>query len=81
MSWGRDQGFREEFEHTATSDPTSCLAAPEGIALLREWDFDACVRYMHDLAWQAAGLLTDRWGTTFDDPPRHGRRHGHRAVA
>ncbi len=66
--WGRNQGFREEFEHTATSDPTSCLAAPEGIALLREWDFDACVRYMHDLAWQAAGHLTDRWGTTFAIP-------------
>ena len=66
--WGRDRGFREEFEHTATTDPTSLLAAPEGIALLREWDFDACVHYMHDLAWEAAGILTDRWGTTFAIP-------------
>ena len=67
--WGRDKGFREEFEHTATSDPTSCLAAPEGIALLREWDFDA-VRALH--ARRSPGrppvTSTDRWGTTFDDP-------------
>ena len=50
VSWGHRKGFRAEFEHTATADPTSFLAAPEGIALLREWDFDACVEYMHDLA-------------------------------
>src|SRR6185436_11903122 len=43
VSWGRDRGFRAEFEHTPTADPTSYLAAPEGIALLREWGFDACV--------------------------------------
>jgi isopenicillin-N epimerase len=68
VSWGRNQGFRAEFEHTATSDPSSYLAAPEGIALLREWDFDACVTYMHGLAWEAAGMLTERWGTTFEIP-------------
>ena len=48
--------------------PSSYLAAPEGIALLREWDFDACVKYMHGLAWEAAGILTERWGTTFEIP-------------
>ena len=68
MSWGRDKGFREEFEHTATSDPTSYLAAPEGITLLQEWDFDACVQYMHDLAWEAAGTLTEAWGTEVEIP-------------
>lgn len=68
VSWGRDRGFRDEFEHTATSDPSSYLAAPDGIALLREWDFDACVAYMHGLAWEAAGILTERWGTTFEIP-------------
>src|SRR5262249_7594149 len=47
VSWGRDRGFLHEFEHVATGDPTSFLAAPEGIACLRDWDFDACVRYMH----------------------------------
>jgi isopenicillin-N epimerase len=68
VSWGRNKGFRDEFEHTATGDPTSYLAAPEGIELLREWDFDACVEYMHGLAWEAAGILTERWGTTFEIP-------------
>jgi isopenicillin-N epimerase len=68
VSWGRDRGFRAEFEHTATSDPTSCLAAPEGLALLREWGFEACVAYMHDLAWEAAHVLADRWHTRFDIP-------------
>lgn len=68
VSWGHDKGFRDEFEHTATGDPTSYLAAPEGIALLREWNFDAIVEYMHDLAWEAAEILTGRWGTTFEIP-------------
>jgi isopenicillin-N epimerase len=68
VSWGYKKGFREEFEHTATADPTSFLSAPEGIALLREWDFDACVSYMHELAWDAASLLADRWRTRFEIP-------------
>jgi isopenicillin-N epimerase len=68
VSWGRDKGFRDEFEHTATGDPTSFLAAPEGIALLREWDFGACVTYMHGLAWEAAGILAERWRTRFEIP-------------
>jgi isopenicillin-N epimerase len=66
--WGRDKGFHEEFEHTATSDPTSSLAAPEGIALLREWGFDACVAYMHDLAWEAGAILADRFRTSVEVP-------------
>ena len=66
--WGRDRGFREEFEHTATTDPTGLLSAPEGIAILREWDFDACVAYMHGLAWDAAGILSSRLGTSFSAP-------------
>jgi len=70
VSWGRDRGFRDEFEHTPTTDPTSYLAAPEGIAMLREWGFDVCAAYMHGLAWEAAAMLTDRWGTTFEIP-RH----------
>src|SRR5262249_46853961 len=32
--------------------------------------FDRCVAYMHGLAWDAAGILTERWGTTFAIP-RH----------
>jgi len=68
VSWGRNNGFHREFEHVATADPTSLLAAPEGIALLREWGFDACLAYMHDLAWDAAHILTDRWAVPFEIP-------------
>ncbi len=68
VSWGRDRGFRTEFEHVATGDPTACLAAPEGIRLLHEWGFNACVEYMHGLAWEAAHIVTERWGTRFDIP-------------
>jgi isopenicillin-N epimerase len=68
VSWGFNHGFHQEFESTATSDPTSYLAAPEGIAILREWDFAAVLGYMHALAWQAAELLTSRWGTTLETP-------------
>jgi isopenicillin-N epimerase len=68
VSWGRDKGFLPEFEHTPTTDPTSLLAAPDGIALLREWNFDACVDYMHRLALDAATLLTEAWGRSFDVP-------------
>ena len=68
VSWGFGQGFREEFEWNGTSDPTSCLAAPEGIALLREWGFDAVLDYIHGLAWEAARVLTDCWKTTLETP-------------
>jgi isopenicillin-N epimerase len=68
VSWGSGQGFREEFEWNATGDPTSCLAAPEGIALLREWDFDAVLDYMHGLAWEAACVLSDGWQTSLETP-------------
>jgi isopenicillin-N epimerase len=65
-SWGAGKGFHAEFEHTATLDPTSYLAAPEGIALLREWDFDTVLAYMHGLAVEAGAELTECWGTTLD---------------
>jgi len=68
VSWGYGKGFLEEFDHTATNDPTSYLAAPEGIALLLEWGFDACVAYMRGLAWDAAHVLSERWGTSFEIP-------------
>jgi isopenicillin-N epimerase len=70
VSWGSNRGFHDEFEHTATSDPTNYLAAPEGITLLQEWGFEASVAYMQNLAWNGGHMLAERWGTTFD-PPRH----------
>jgi isopenicillin-N epimerase len=68
VSWGSGQGFHAEFEHQATSDPTSYLAAPEGLAILREWDFDSVLAYIHGLAWEAGRALADCWGTTLDAP-------------
>ena len=68
VSWGSGRGFHAEFEHNATCDPTSYLAAPEGMALLREWDYDAVLAYMHSLAVEAGRVLTDRWETTLDIP-------------
>jgi len=68
VSWGHGHGYRTEFEHTATGDPTAYLAAPEGIALLREWDFEACVQYMHGLAWEAGAMLSERWHAPFEIP-------------
>ena len=68
VSWGAGRGFHQEFEHQATSDPTNYLAAPEGVALLREWDFNAVLAYMHGLALEAARVLTERWGTAVDTP-------------
>ena len=61
MSWGSGRGFHAEFEHTATSDPTSYLAAPEGIALLREWGFEAVLATCTASPWEAGRMLTDRW--------------------
>ena len=68
VSWGSGKGFLREFEWHATGDPTAYLAAPEGIALLQEWGFEAVLGYMHGLAWEAAELLTTRWETTLETP-------------
>ena len=68
VSWGSGRGFHAEFDHYATSDSTNYLAAPDGLALLREWDFAAVLGYMHGLAREAGRALTGRWGTTIDTP-------------
>ena len=67
-SWGFDRGFRDEFERVATSDPTPYLAAPEGLAMLEEWGFDAVLAYVHGLAADAAAILSDAWGTAVEAP-------------
>ena len=76
VSWGFGQGFREEFEWNGTSDPTSYLAAPEGIALLREWGYEAGTR-LHARPRLggcscADGLLADNSGDSSHDGGRDG---------
>jgi isopenicillin-N epimerase len=68
VSWGSGGGFLAEFDRHATSDPTPYLASPEGIAILREWDFDAVLEYTHRLALEAGRVLTERWGTAIHAP-------------
>lgn len=68
VSWGFGRGFREEFEWSGTLDPSAALAAPEGVAALRDWGWAAILDYMHGLAWEAGARLTDRWGTTLETP-------------
>jgi len=63
ISWGMDLGFAEEFDWMGTRDPSPWLAAPEGIAMMSELGFEEIRRYNHDLAWGAARMLSERWGT------------------
>ena len=64
ISWGLDEGFTREFDWVGTRDPSPFLAAPEGIAFLRELGLDAVLAHNHDLAWRAGQFLADCWGTT-----------------
>lgn len=63
ISWGLGQGFTQEFDWVGTKDPTPYLAAPAALALMQEWGLEAMREYNHALAWDAAQLLTRRWGT------------------
>jgi isopenicillin-N epimerase len=63
ISWGLDRGFTAEFDHVGTRDPSPFLAAPAGIAFIRELGVDEARAHQHRLAWDAARYLTDRWGT------------------
>lgn len=68
ISWGYGQGYLLEFDWAATRDPTPMLAAPEGIAFMRELGLDDVRRWNHALAWEGARALTARWGTDFVTP-------------
>lgn len=67
-SWGLDQGFTAEFDGPGTRDPSAHLAAPAALDYMRELGVDAVRSYNHQLAWQAARRLSQRWGTPFDTP-------------
>jgi isopenicillin-N epimerase len=64
ISWGLDQGFTTEFDWVGTRDPSAHLAAPVAIDYLRELDPSAVCSYNHALAWEAARMLSRRWGTS-----------------
>ncbi len=68
ISWGLDHGFTAEFDLPGTRDPSAWLAAPAGIDVLHGYGVDAVYRHNHQLAWWAAGTLSERWGTPFVTP-------------
>jgi len=68
ISWGLDKGFTAEFDLVGTRDPSPHLAAPDGIAYLRDLGVGAVQAYNHDLAWEAARALGARWGTALGMP-------------
>jgi isopenicillin-N epimerase len=63
ISWGLGHGFTAEFDWVGTRDPSPYLAAPEGIAFMRELGEPDVRAYNHALAWDGAWLLSERWGT------------------
>ena len=63
ISWGFDQGFRQEFDWVGTRDATPWLVAPDGVRFLKDLGLEALQKYNHELAWFTAQYLTDRWKT------------------
>lgn len=61
ISWGLDLGFDAEFDLQGTRDPSAWLAAPEGIAFMRDLGLDAMREWNHRLAWDSACALAERW--------------------
>ncbi len=68
ISWGLDQAWTTEFDLVGTRDPTPHLVAPAALALLEEVGFEAVRRWNHELVWDAARRLGERWGTRFQVP-------------
>jgi isopenicillin-N epimerase len=66
ISWNLGRGFTHEFDWIGTRDASAVLAAPDGIAAMRDLGLDRVRAYNHDLAWRAARLLAERWGTTVE---------------
>jgi isopenicillin-N epimerase len=61
ISWGLDQGMLEEFDWPGTRDPTPHLAAPAGIAFMRELGVEDVQGYNHGLAWNAGQEMSAHW--------------------
>jgi isopenicillin-N epimerase len=61
ISWGYELGFDAEFDLQGTRDPSAWLAAPEGLAFMRELGLEAMRAWNHRLAWESAHALAARW--------------------
>ncbi len=61
ISWGLDQGITHEFDWPGTRDPTPHLAAPAGLAFMRELGVERVQHYNHELAWNAGCELARQW--------------------
>jgi isopenicillin-N epimerase len=69
ISWGLDAGLTQEFDWTGTRDPSGVLAAPAGLAFMRDvLGVDAMRRWNHDLVWRMAHTLAARWGQPWAVP-------------
>ena len=68
ISWGLDLGFHAEFDLPGTRDPSPHLSAPAAIAFMRKLGVSAVRQYNHELVWDGARLLAERWGTSFVTP-------------
>ena len=66
ISWGLGRGYTAEFDWVGTRDPSPYLAAPAAIALLRELGPERVRAFNHALAWDAARLLSERWGNPLE---------------
>jgi isopenicillin-N epimerase len=68
ISWGLDQGMTQEFDWPGTRDPTPHLAAPAGIAFMRELGVNRVQGYNHELACNAGREMSARWGSGMPGP-------------
>jgi isopenicillin-N epimerase len=69
ISWGLNQGFVAEFDWVGTRDLSGWLAAPAGLAYLRDRGIDDAWTYNHTLACDGASLLADAWRTELPAAP------------
>jgi isopenicillin-N epimerase len=70
ISWGiTNDDWLQEFEWTGTRDPSPWLAAPAGLAFMREvLGVEAMRAWNHGLAWRSAQRLGERWGRPWTTP-------------
>jgi isopenicillin-N epimerase len=70
ISWGiTNDDWLQEFEWTGTRDPSPWLAAPAGLAFMRDVLGVAAMRaWNHGLAWRSAQRLGERWGRLWTTP-------------